>query len=356
LNELPWALRTRIDETAIIDSTGVFWMEFLRRRREFITLLGGTIAAWPLGAQAQLSSTGKRIGFISSGSPAGIQPRFACFMDGLLQLGWIEGQTISVEQRWAIGNSEPLALQAEKLTGLKLDLIVAAGTPAAQVMQRTTRDIPVVFLMVSDPVASGIVKSLARPGENVTGFSNFLPATTGKLLELIKTAVPAASRIAFLYDPANEGKLLELREVQASAQVLGVTLEPRELRTSDDIERAFTTMARTRPEALIIPSDGVTIGSLRQIIGLASAIRIPAIYQTREFVEAGGLMSYGLNVCQHYRRAASYVDKILKGARPVDLPVEQPTTFELLFNVKTAKALGLEIPPTLLALAHEVIE
>jgi putative ABC transport system substrate-binding protein len=326
------------------------------KRRDFITLLGGTAAAWPLVARAQRSSTGKRIGYLSSGSAAGGQPRYACFMDGLRQFGWIEGQTISVEERWAVGSSEPLPLLAEQLTRLKLDLIAANGTPAAQVMQRTTRDIPVVFLMVSDPVASGIVKSLARPGENVTGFSNFLPATTGKLLELIKTVVPAASRIAFLYDPANEGKLLELRELQASTPVLGVTLEPRELRASDDIESAFTTMARMRPDALIIPSDSVTIGGLRRIVELAAAIRLPAIYQTREFVEAGGLMSYGLNVCQHFRRAASYVDKILKGARPVDLPVEQPTTFELLINVKTAKALGLEIPPTLLAVADEVIE
>jgi len=233
------------------------------RRRAFITLLGGTAAAWPLAARAQQSSKRKRIGFIASGSAAGVQARFVCFMDGLRQFGWIEGQTISVEQRWGMGSSEPLAILAQELTRLKLDLIVATGTPAAQVMQHATRDIPVVFLMVSDPVASGIVKSLARPGENVTGFSNFLPATTGKLLELIKTAVPAASRIAVLYDPANEGKLLELRELQASALLLGVTLEPREVRTSDDIESAFMAMAQTRPEALIIPSDGVTLGGPR---------------------------------------------------------------------------------------------
>jgi len=277
-------------------------------------------------------------------------------MDGLRQFGWIEGQTISVEQRWTVGSSEPLPVLAERLARLKLDLIITAGTPVSQVMQRTTRDVPIVFLMVSDPVASGIVKSLARPGGNVTGFSNFLPATVGKLLELIKTAVPAASHIAFLYDPTNEGKLLELRELQASARVLGVAIEPREQRTSDDIESAFTAMANARPHALIIPSDGVTLGGLRRIVELAAAIHVPAIYQTREFVEAGGLMSYGLNVCQHYRRAAFYVDKILKGAKPVDLPVEQPTTFELLINVKTAKALGLEILPTLLALADEVIE
>jgi putative tryptophan/tyrosine transport system substrate-binding protein len=326
------------------------------RRRRFITLLGSAAAAWPLAARAQQPSTLKRFGFITSGSATGIQARFVCFMDGLRQFGWIEGQTISVERRWGVGSSEPLATLAEELTRLKLDLIVATGTPAAQVMQRTTRDVPVVFVMVSDPVASGIVKSLARPGENVTGFSNFLPATTGKLLEFIKTVVPATSRFAFLYDPANEGKLLELRELQASAQVLGVALEPRELRTPDDIENAFMSMAKTRPEGLIVPSDSVTLGSLRRIVELAAAIRLPAIYQTRDFVEAGGLMSYGLNVCQHHRRAASYVDKILKGARPVDLPVELPTTFELLINVNTAKALGLEIPPTLLAIADEVIE
>jgi hypothetical protein len=207
-----------------------------------------------------------------------------------------------------------------------------------------------------DPVASGIVNSLARPEENVTGFSNFLPATTGKMLELIKTAIPFMSRVAFICDPANPGKLLELGELQAGGPVLGVAIEPREVRTSEDIENAFAAMADTRPQALIVPSDSVTVAGLRRIVELAAKIQMPTIYQSREFVELGGLMSYGLSVCKHYRRTASYIDKILKGARPADLPVEQPSTFEYVINLRTAKALHLELPAQLLAFADEVIE
>lgn len=245
---------------------------------------------------------------------------------------------------------------AEELIRPTPDLIFAAGTPAAQELQRATRDIPVVFAMVSDPVASGIVKSLPRPEANVTGVSNFLPATTGKLLEFAKAVVPKASRVAFLYDPANAGKLLELQELRASGPVQGVTIEPHELRTSADIERAFVAMTKAPPGALIIPTDGVTLRSRNQIVELAAKMRRPAIHQTREFVDAGGFMSYGLNVCQHFRGVASYVDKILKGAKPGDLPVEQPSTFELIINLKTAKALGLKTPQSLLLRADRVIE
>jgi putative ABC transport system substrate-binding protein len=233
---------------------------------------------------------------------------------------------------------------------------VSTSTPAAQVMRHTMQQLPVVFLMVSDPVASGIVKSLARPDGNTTGFSNFLPATTGKLLELIKTAVPAASRVAFIYDSANHGKLLELQELQEVAPALQVTLEPHEMRSDGDVEIVFFEMTQTRPDALIVPSDHRTLNRLQHIVELVARMKLPTIYQTREFVEAGGLMSYGLNVCEHHRRGATYVDKILKGAKPADLPVEQPTTFELVINLKIAKALGITVPPSLLARADEVIE
>jgi putative tryptophan/tyrosine transport system substrate-binding protein len=272
------------------------------------------------------------------------------------QLGWIEGQNIAIDVLWSDITNEAYRSLAAELNDPKLDLIVAYGTPPAQAMQQTKPNAPVVFLMVSDPVASGIVASLARPGGNITGISNFLPATTAKLLELIKTAVPAASRIAFIYDPRNYGKVLELRELQTAAPRLGVTLNARELRSPKDVEIAFAEMAQTRPDALVVPSDGRTLAGLRTIVDLAAKMRLPAIYQTREFVKAGGLMSYGLNVCDHHRRGASYVDRILKGAKPADLPVEQPTTFELFINAKTAKALGLTIPSTLLARADEVIE
>jgi len=330
------------------------------KRRGFITLCASAAAgistSWPLAMLAQQSGKVKRIAYFSGTSAAGTQARFACFKEGLGQLGWIEGQNIAIEQRTSPGNPDLLPALAQELTRLKPDVIVTTGTPAAQIMQRATRDLPMVFVMVSDPVASGIVKNLARPEANVTGFSNFLPATTGKLLELIKTAVPKASRVAFLYDPTNPGKRLELQELRASGPVLGVAIEAHEVRTAGDIEGAFAAMTQAPPGALIIPSDSVTVDGLRRIVALAAKIRRPAIYQSREFVDAGGFMSYGLNVCQHFRGAASHVDKILKGAKPANLPVQQPTTFELIINRKTAKALGLEVPPSLLARADEVIQ
>ncbi|MBI3371460.1 MAG: ABC transporter substrate-binding protein [Betaproteobacteria bacterium] len=325
----------------------------MNRRDAVVALL--VLGAAPR-AFAQKAGNSKRIGFLSSTSAAATAIWFACFKDGLAKLGWNEGQTIAIERRALQGGPELLPALAGELIRLNPDLIVAVGTPAAQVLHRATRDLPVAFVMVSDPVASGIVKSLARPEANVTGVSNFLPATTGKLLEFTKVVLPGASRIAFVYDPANAGKLLELQELRASAPVRGVSIEPHEVRTPADIERAFAAMTKSPPGALIIPADGVTNSSLRRIVALAAKIRRPAIYQTREFVDAGGFMSYGLNTCQHFRRAASYVDRLLKGAKPGDLPVEQPTTFELVINLKTAKALGLTIPRELLLRADEVIQ
>ena len=329
-------------------------------RRDLKALCAGAASAfalaWPLAMHAQQTDKMKRIGFLSSSSLAGSQTFRSCFSEGLAKLGWAEGQTVAIELRTLLDTPRPLPVLAEELIHLRPDLLFAAGTPAAQVMQRTVRDIPVVFAMVSDPVASGIVKSLARPEANVTGVSNFLPATTGKLLEFAKAIAPKATRVAFLYDPANGGKLLELKELRLLGPSQGVAIEPHELRNPEDIERAFAALTKSPPGALIIPTDGVTLRGMDTLVQRAAKLRRPAIYQTREFVDAGGLMSYGLNVCQHFRNAASHADKILKGAKPGDLPVELPTTFELIINLKTAKALGIKIPQSVLLRADRVIE
>jgi len=324
------------------------------RRREFIALTGAA-AAWPLAARAQQTAKVARIGSLSGGSTAGTKDRDACFQDGLRQLGWIEGQNIVIERRWASGNTARLPGLAAELVGLKPDLLMTSGTPSAQAMQRATHDIPVVFNMVSDPVASGIVTSLARPTANITGVSNFFPAMIGKLLELIKT-ISGATRFAVLHDPSNPGKQLDFRVLQDNGRLLGVVIEPMAARSAEDVDAVFATTAQRPPGALIVLVDSVTLSNMQSIVDHSARLRLPVIYQERGFVELGGLMSYALNYCAHFRRAAAYVDKILKGEMPSNLPVELPTTFELVINLKAAKALGLNIPPTILALADHVIE
>jgi putative ABC transport system substrate-binding protein len=325
------------------------------RRREIITLLGGAVA-WPLAARAQHTGKVARIGYVGSASAAAGKSRLICFHDALHQLGWVEGQNINIEYRWGEGDTTRVPGLAAELVGLNLDLIVASGTPAAEAVRHATQHIPVVFNMVSDPVASGIVTNLARPDANITGVSNFFPAVAGKLLELLKTAVPDASRILVLHDPTNTGKRNEVGELQANGKVLGVEIEPIGLRTAEDVDNAFAAMTRAPPQGLITLVDGVTLIHLRRIVDHAARLKLPTMYEERAFVDAGGLMSYALNYCRHFRRSAFYVDKILRGAKPTDLPVELPTTFEYIINLKTAAALGLSLPPTLLALTDEVIE
>jgi putative tryptophan/tyrosine transport system substrate-binding protein len=254
------------------------------------------------------------------------------------------------------GSKEQIFVLAAELVSLHPDLIMVASTPGTQAVHKATKEIPVVFAGVSDPVASGIVATVARPGGNITGVSNFLPATSGKLIELLRAVVPTATRFAVLRDPNNAGKQLELAELKQAAQDIGVTLEAVDARTVNDIEAAFSTIGRMTPDALITLLDGVTLTSRYHIAEWATRHRMPTIYQIKDFVTAGGLMSYGLNYCQHYRRPATYVDKILRGARPADLPVELPTTFELIINLKAAKAIGLTITESFLWRADEVIE
>jgi putative ABC transport system substrate-binding protein len=325
------------------------------KRREFITLLGGA-TAWPITAVTQ--STGKvfHLGYLSSYSAESGKALLACFQDGLRQLGWVEGTNIRFDYRWSGGSATPMPALASELVSLHPDLIMVASTPGAQAVHKATKEIPVVFAGVSDPVASGIVATLARPGGNITGVSNFLPATSGKLIELLRAVVPTATRFAVLRDPNNAGKQLELAELKQAAHDIGVTLEAVDARTVNDIEDAFSTIGRMNPDALITLLDGVTLTSRYHIAEWATRHRLPTIYQIKDFATAGGLMSYGLNYCQHYRRPATYVDKILRGARPADLPVELPTTFELIINLKAAKAIGLTIPESFLWRADEVIE
>jgi putative ABC transport system substrate-binding protein len=328
-------------------------------RRDFIALLGSAAAIspslWSLPLIAQQAQKVPQIGLLSGGSAISTKERLACFQDRLRQLGWVEGHSINIEYRFGEGDNARIPALAGELVRLNPDLIVTSGTPSSLAVQRATRDIPVVFNMVSDPVASGIVTNLARPDANVTGFSNFFPGMVGKMLQLIRTAT-GASRIAVLHDPTNPGKALDMRELLSSGKVLGVEVDDVPLRTAEDVDNAFAVMAKPPPHALIILVDGVTQINLQRIVDHAARLRLPAMYEDREFVEAGGLMSYALNFCQHFRRSATYVDKILKGAKPADLPVELPTTFEFVLNLKTAKTLGLALPPTLLALADEVIE
>jgi putative tryptophan/tyrosine transport system substrate-binding protein len=323
------------------------------RRREFMAL-AASAALWPCAARAATEGRLRRVGFLSSNTEATGRALLRCLMSGLRDRGWVDGQTLALDLRWKGGGGYPAA--AAELIAFKPDLIVSTGTPATLAIQHATSEIPVVFVAVSDPVASKIVASLARPGGNVTGVSNFLPATIAKLVDYLRTWVPGVRRVAVLYDTANPGKLLELGELRKAGAAAGVEIIPAGVRFSGDLNQAFAMILQSHCDGLITLQDGVTLGNRAGIVAFAAANRLPAVYQIREFADAGGLMSYGLNYCQHYRSAASYVDRILKGAKPADLPVELPTTFELVINLKAAKALGLESPPMLTAIADEVIE
>jgi putative ABC transport system substrate-binding protein len=326
------------------------------KRREFITLLGGAAAMWPLCAHAEPTSKTFRVGYLSSYSAESGKTLLACFQDGLRQFGWIEGRNVHFDYRWSGGAATPLPTLAEDLVRANPDVIVVASTPGSQAVHKATSQIPVVFVGVSDPVASGIVASLARPGGNITGVSNFLPATAGKLLELLRTVVPTTTRFAVLRDPNNAGKQQELSELRTAARDVGVALDAADARSLAEIDNAFSTIGSMSADALIVLLDGVTLTARPRIVEWATNHRLPTIFQIRDFVAAGGLMSYGLNYCQHYRRAAVYLDKILRGTRPSDLPVELPTTFELVVSLKAAKAIGLTIPEAFLLRADEVIE
>jgi ABC-type uncharacterized transport system substrate-binding protein len=322
-------------------------------RRMFL----GTLAGGLLAAEGQQADKMARIGWLAVNLAAFPHVREA-FFQGLRDLGYVEGRNVVIEYRSAEGKSERLPALAAELVALKVDVIVAPSTPEALAAKQATRTLPIVFAVAADPVASGLVSGLARPGGNVTGLSILAPELIGKRLEQLKQAVPGVSRVAVLWQPGALGKRTEedmLKGAETTAGALGVRLQSVAVRSPADFDRAFSDMTRARAGALIVLPSPI-FSERRRLVDLAARNRLPAVYTWREYVDAGGLMSYGPDLADMLRRAATYVDKILKGAKPGDLPIEQPTKFELVINLKTAKALGLTIPPSLLQRADQVIE
>ena len=324
-------------------------------RRTFIASMIGAALSAPLAAQAQQVGKVPRIGFLHYGSP-GPSPEVEAFRQGLRELSYIEGQNIAIEYRFASGGVERLPELAAELVRLKVDVIVTPGTPQSLAAKQATSRIPIVFAVVADAVGAGLIANFARPGGNLTGLTSSSAELGGKRLELLKQVVPRASRVAVLYNPADRSNVLVLRQLQESVPTLGLTLQPLEVREPREFEGAFVAMTRERAHALFGAAGALTLEHRNTIVDLAAKRRIPAMWGHRQFVDAGGLMSYAVNFHDQIRRAATYVDKILKGAKPGDLPVEQPTKFELVVNLKTAKALGLTIPRSVLLRADEVIQ
>ena len=324
------------------------------KRREFITLLGGA-AAWPLAGNAQQTGKLPILGLLGSATLLAESQRVAAFVQRLRQLGWIENRNVAIEYRWAEGRSERFVEIATEFVQLKVDVIVASTTPAVIAAKQATSVIPIVITTAGDPVGTGVVASLARPGGNVTGLSNQLWDTASKRLELLREVVPGLRRLAILANADNPGAVLDMREVQATARALGLEATTFEIQRAEDIASVFEAI-KGRVEALYLASDPLLNTNRIRINTLALGARLPTMHGVREFVEAGGLMSYGPNIVDQYRRAADYVDKILRGAKPGDIPIEQPTKFDLVINLTTAKTLGLTIPEPFLLRADEVIE
>jgi ABC-type uncharacterized transport system substrate-binding protein len=330
------------------------------RRREFMTLLGGAVT-WPLAVRAQQAARIVRIGYLMTSSPDSPEGRLFldAFRQGLAERGLVEGQNIAIEPRAADGRTERFPALAAELAHLKVDLIVASNTPAARAAQEATATIPIVVPVMGDPVGDGLVASLARPGGNITGLTFLGPELTTKRLELIKLALPRASRVAALWHPgafAERTTREMLQATEAAAQALGIQLQLVGAQNADEFEGVFSTITAERAEALIVFPSPMLFAGRKRIVELATIHRLPSIAVAREFVELGGVMAYGASITDLQRRSATYVDKILRGAKPADLPVEQPTKFELVINLRAANMLGLKIPPTLLARADEVIE
>jgi putative ABC transport system substrate-binding protein len=327
-------------------------------RRAFLSALSGSLLAAPLAGEGQQAASLPRIGFLAPASLSDprVPPYIRAFQEGLRELGYVEGRNIAIEFRWAEGQYERLPGLAAELVRLNVTIIVAAGPNAIQAAKQATATIPIVMAAVGDPVAAGFVASLARPGGNITGVSNMLPDLVGKQLELLKEVLPTVSRVALLGNPANPANALLERQAQDAARTLGVRLQPLWARDLSEIDSAFTATKMERADALIVLTDTMLINHRTRVIDHAGQRRLPAVFGVSQFVEAGGLLAYGPSFAAGYRRAAPYVDRILKGAKPADLPIEQPRKFELVINLKTAKALGLTIPPSLLQRADQVIE
>jgi ABC-type uncharacterized transport system substrate-binding protein len=327
------------------------------KRRDFLVLLGGTTAAsvaWPLATGAQTPAI-PRIGYLASSGPSMTGRLVAALRQGLSDLGYIDGQTIALEVRQAEGRNERMPELAAELIGLKVDVLLAASSPGVQAAKKATTTIPIV-MVASDPIGLGLVASLARPGGNVTGLSYFNEAIIAKRAQLLQDLVPGLVRVAVLRNPDVAIHATFWQKTEAAARKLGMTLQPLDIRGPEDFEAAFTAATRWDARALIVFDDGLTIAHRPRIVALAASSRLPAMYGLREFPDDGGLISYGPSFVDLLRRAATYIDKIIKGTKPADLPVEQPTKFELVINHKAASALGLTLPTTLLAQADDVIE
>jgi putative tryptophan/tyrosine transport system substrate-binding protein len=334
-------------------------MEFLRRRREFITLLGGAAAAWPLAARAQQRERMRRVGVLQTlaaddpETKAGI----AAFQQGLQKSGWSNGDNVEMVYRLQTeGDADRIRKYAAELVALEPDVIFAFGTANVGRLLQATRTVPVVFAFVADPVGAGFVESLARPGGNVTGFLQFEYGLSGKWLDLLKEIAPRVTRAAVLRDPGISAGIGQWGAIQTAATSLGLDVRPVNVRDASEIERAVAAFARSENSGLIVTASALTAVHGELITALAARHKLPAVYYRRRFVDRGGLISYGPDVIDQYRRAAGYVDRILRGEKPADLPVQAPIKYELVINLKTAKALGLEIPASVLARADEVIE
>jgi putative ABC transport system substrate-binding protein len=330
------------------------------RRRQFITLLGGATVAWPLAARAQQPERIRRIGVATVGSTADnpdYRANTAAFRQGLQQLGWTEGRNVRIEEyRWGVGNADDVRKYAAELAALAPDVILNAGATSLASLLQATRTVPIVFVNVADPVGAGFVDSLSRPGGNATGFMQFEYDLSEKWLELLKQIAPGVTRAAVLRDPAIGAGIGQFAVIQSVARLVGVEVMPVNLGDAGEIERSLGAFARSPNDGLVVTSSALTLHHRELIIALAARHKLPAVYYRRYFATSGGLISYGFDLVDQWRRAAGYVDRILKGEKPADLPVQVPTKYELVINLKTAKALGLEVPPTLLARADEVIE
>jgi putative ABC transport system substrate-binding protein len=326
------------------------------KRREFITLLGGAAATWPLAAGAQQAGKLPTIGFLGESTAAGQREWVAAFMQRLRELGWMEGRNVAIEYRWAEGRNERFAELVAELVTLKVDIIVTQGTPAVIAAKQATSAIPIVFPIAGNPVANGLVASLARPGGNATGLTNQTADLAGKRIELLREMVPGLRQLAIMANVDNPSVALDIREVEATARTLGLEVATSGIRRVDDIAPAIEALRGNAQAALYVAGDPLVTTNRTRIAILALGARLPTTHANRENVDAGGLMSYGSNVPDLHRRAGDFVDKILKGSRASDLPVEQPTKFDLVINLITARALGLTVPPSLLARADEVIE
>jgi putative ABC transport system substrate-binding protein len=330
------------------------------RRREFVTILGGAAAAWPLAARAQQDGRVRRVGVLMPFPEADpeIQARLAAFRQGLERLGWSEGRNVRIDYRFApaSGALDQAQKLAKELIALQPDVILGDSAPMAAALQRESRAIPIVFAAVSDPIGSGFIASLARPGGNLTGTLNYEASITGKWLAMLKEIAPGLARATFMANPKDGPYDYFLRAAEAAAQSLAIELVPSRVETAADIERAIESFARVPNGGLFLPPDTTTAVHRDLIIALAARHRLPAVYAARFFVTAGGLMSYSTDRVEMYRQAASYVDRILRGAKPADLPVQAPVKYQTILNLKTAKALGLTVPDLMIVRADEVIE